>query len=94
VDDQQVEVIDRGGRTFHFAIDPESGDSRLEWITRNGIDLIYLEYENETLCALKDAAGYTGSFAITTTASSPSTATSRKKKGCAWPASTTMRATA
>ena len=62
VHDQQVEVTDRGGRTFHFAIDPESGDSRLEWITRNGIDLIYLQYENETLCALKDAAGYTYRF--------------------------------
>jgi hypothetical protein len=30
------------GRTFHFAFDPESGDSRLEWITQNGLDLIYL----------------------------------------------------
>jgi YD repeat-containing protein len=62
VHDQEVEVTDRGGRTFHFAIDPESGDSRLEWITRNGIDLIYLQYENDNLCAIKDAAGYTYRF--------------------------------
>jgi YD repeat-containing protein len=62
VQDDQIEVKERTGRTLHFAFDPESGDSRLEWITRNGLDLIYLEYENETLCALKDAAGYTYRF--------------------------------
>jgi YD repeat-containing protein len=62
VHDQEVEVTDRGGRTFHFAIDPESGDSRLEWITQNNIDLIYLQYENDNLCAIKDAAGYTYRF--------------------------------
>jgi YD repeat-containing protein len=62
VQEDQIEVKERRGRTFHFAFDPDSGDSRLEWITQNGLDLIYLEYENDHLCAIKDAAGYTYRF--------------------------------
>ncbi len=56
--EQSMEVTDSQGRSFHFAMDPETGKSRFEWITKNGIDLIYLDYHRGLLCAIKDAAGH------------------------------------
>ncbi len=55
--EQSMEVTDSQGRTFHFAMDPDTGKSTLEWITKNGIDLIYLEYDRGLLSGIKDAAG-------------------------------------